>query len=54
MDSFLNYRLAKEFGWTPAQVDEIDEVTLFEIMCFIGAFDEKKARDHEEAMRKAK
>ena len=54
MDSFLNYRLAKDFGWTPAQVDEIDEVTLFEIMCFIGAFDEKKARDHEEAMRKAK
>jgi hypothetical protein len=35
---------AKEFGWTPSEVDEIDAVTLESILTAIEKIKEKEAR----------
>ena len=52
-DSYLYHRLAKAYSWTPRQTDEdVDEVTLFEMVRFIEAEEEKEKLGRENEMKK--
>lgn len=48
-ETYDYYVFAKTFGWTPAQVEEIEDATLRELGMFIDEF----AREDERQMKKA-
>ena len=48
-EAFEYYAFAKAFGWTPAQVEEIDDATLRELHWII----DEMAKEDERQMKKA-
>ena len=51
-DAFQYYAFAKEFGWTPSQVEEVEDATLRELAWIIDEMAKEEERQMKKASRK--